>query len=587
MPLDADTDPLLVAEQWLVGFNAAIGLGGADALAECFRNDGHWRDVVGLSWDFNTISGHGAIGERLASVNAIVKARNFAIDGERLAPRILERAGTQVVEAILSFETAVGMGEGFVRIQLDDAGGDAPLAWTLMTALDQIRGHEEWTVQETREEPAFLRDFHGPNWIEKRDAVAVYIDHDPAVLVVGGGHAGITAAARLGALGVDALVIDREKRIGDNWRLRYHGLKLHNQPPSNHMPYLPFPKTWQKYTPKDKIANWLESYVDILDINFWTETGLEGASYDATHGYWNANVRLKDGDLRIMHPRYIIVATGVSATPNIPVIPTLENFKSEVVHSSQFTDGSAWKDRDVLIMGVGTSAHDIAQDLEGHGARVTMVQRNPSVVVNVEPSAQMYDSVFFEDGPSIEDKDLITLSIPLKVLKEAHKVLTAKVREIDKPLLHGLSEKGFRLHFGEDGTGWPLLFRTRGGGYYFNIGGSELIVEGRVSLIQWDDMEGFTESGYRMKDGTEHKAELVVLATGFKGFEHAVETLFGKTVLERIGQIWGFDDNQELANMWMATPQPGIWFTAGSFSQCRVFSKYLALQIKARELGLV
>ena len=187
MPLDADTDPLLVAEQWLVGFNAAIGLGGADALAECFRNDGHWRDVVGLSWDFNTISGHGAIGERLASVNAIVKARNFAIDGERLAPRILERAGTQVVEAILSFETAVGMGEGFVRIQLDDAGGDAPLAWTLMTALDQIRGHEEWTVQETREEPAFLRNFHGPNWIEKRDAVAVYIDHDPAVLVVGGG----------------------------------------------------------------------------------------------------------------------------------------------------------------------------------------------------------------------------------------------------------------------------------------------------------------------------------------------------------------------------------------------------------------
>ena len=241
-------------------------------------------NVVGLSWDFNTISGHGAIGERMVGANAIVKARNFAIDGERLAPRILERAGTQVVEAILSFETTVGIGEGLVRIRLDDAGGDAPLAWSLMTALDRIRRHGEWTVQETSEEPAFLRDFHGPNRIEKRDAMAAYIDHDPAVLVVGGGHAGITVAARLGALGVDALVIDREKRIGDNWRLRYHGLKLHNQPPSNHMPYLPFPKTWKKYTPKEKIANWLESYVDILGINFWIETGLEGASYDATHG---------------------------------------------------------------------------------------------------------------------------------------------------------------------------------------------------------------------------------------------------------------------------------------------------------------
>ena len=100
-----------------------------------------------------------------------------------------------------------------------------------------------------------------------------------------------------------------------------------------------------------------------------------------------------------------------------------------------------------------------------------------------------------------------------------------------------------------------------------------MIVEGRVSLIQWDDMGGFTESGYRMKDGTEHKAELVVLATGSKGFEHAVETLFGQTVLERIGKIWGFEDNQELPNMWIATPQPGICFTAGAFSQCRICSK--------------
>ena len=182
---------------------------------------------------------------------------------------------------------------------------------------------------------------------------------------------------------------------------------------------------------------------------------------------------------------------------------------------------------------------------------------------------------------------MISLSMPLEVLKAAHKKLTKEVAEIDKPLLDGLRARGFRLHSGPDGAGWPLLFRTRGGGYYFNIGGSELIVEGRVGLQQWDDIETFTASGYRRKDGSECPADLVVLATGYHGFEPAVQQFFGRAVRERVGQIWNFNADQELANMWMATPQPGLWFTAGAFSQCRIFSKYMALQIQARELGLV
>ncbi|MBT6095373.1 MAG: NAD(P)/FAD-dependent oxidoreductase [Rhodospirillaceae bacterium] len=587
MPLDITLDPVVTAQRWLSNFNTALGAADPAQIAACLREDSHWRDVLAFEWSLTTTSGQGAIAAKLCALNENTEARAFTIDPDRLVPRIIERAGCPVVEAFVSFETAVGPCTGLVRIRAEDVSDTGCAAWTLMTALHEIRGSEEATIQEGREEPAFLRDFHGPNWAEKRDAARAYKDHDPTVLVVGGGHAGITAAARLDALGVDTLVIDKEQRIGDNWRLRYHGLKLHNQPPSNHMPYLPFPKTWQKYTPKDKIANWLEFYVETLDINFWTETALEGATYDPTHKCWTANVRLADGNMRVMHPRHIIVATGVSATPNIPDIPSLENFGGTVLHTSQFNDGAEWKDKDVTILGVGTSAHDVAQDLEGHGARVTMVQRSASVVVNVEPSAQMYDGVFFEEGPSIEDKDLISISIPLDVVKQVHKHLTDQVRVIDKPILDGLAAKGFKLHFGEDGTGWNLLFRTRGGGYYFNIGGSELIVEGRVGLTQWDDMEGFTADGYAMKDGTQRNADLIVLATGFKGFEHAVETMFGTTVLDRVGQIWGFDDNQELANMWMATPQPGLWFTAGAFSQCRMFSKYLALQIKARELGLV
>ncbi len=575
---------LLVVEAWLRQYNAALAAGDGAALGALFREDGHWRDIVALSWGIGTVSGE-AVAEALLAAAQGQGARDFAVDRERFAPRQVERAGEAVIEAILRFETRVGVGAGVLRIKLDDA--EAGRAWTLLTALDHIAGHDEESERMAREEPAFERDFGGPNWLDKRGVMRRYEDRDPAVLIVGGGHAGLTSAAALGALGVDALVVDRMARVGDNWRLRYHGLKLHNQVYSNHLPYMPFPKTWPHYIPKDKIANWLEMYVEAMEINFWTRTSFEGASYDAAAKSWVARLKLADGSIREMRPRHIVMATSVSGTPNIPAIPTLEKFAGTVVHSSKFGHAENWRGRPVFVFGTGTSAHDIAQELHGNGALVTMVQRSPTLVTNVEPAAQLYDGIYYGSGPSLADRDLLNTSFPLPVMKQAHKLLTVQSRALDAALLAGLERIGFQLEFGEDGTGWPLKYRTRGGGYYFNVGCSELLIRGEIGLIQYHDIDTFTAGGVRMKDGREVAGGLAVLATGYKGPDHLLATLFGAEVAGRVGQVWGMDPTkQELANMWMRTKQDGLWFTGGSFSQCRMYSRYVAMQIKARELGL-
>ena len=90
-----------------------------------------------------------------------------------------------------------------------------------------------------------------------------------------------------------------------------------------------------------------------------------------------------------------------------------------------------------------------------------------------------------------------------------------------------------------------------------------------------------------MRSGDTLGADLIVLATGYKGQEHLVSKLFGADVATRVGPIWGFGHDQELRNMFMRTRQPGLWFIAGSFAQCRIYSKYLGLQIKACEVGLL
>ena len=120
------------------------------------------------------------------------------------------------------------------------------------------------------------------------------------------------------------------------------------------------------------------------------------------------------------------------------------------------------------------------------------------------------------------------------------------------------------------------MYLTRGGGYYFNVGCSDLIVDGKIALAQMPQLKNLLK-----------EAELVVLATGYKGQEALVGKLFGEEVAQRVGPIWGFGDDQELRNMFTRTAQPGLWFIAGSFAQCRIYSKYLALQIQATEAGLI
>jgi putative flavoprotein involved in K+ transport len=280
------------------------------------------------------------------------------------------------------------------------------------------------------------------------------------------------------------------------------------------------------------------------------------------------------------------MATGVSGIPITPEIPGLGSFAGTVLHSSQYRDGDAWRGKRAIIIGSGNSGHDIAQDLHAAGAAVTLVQRSSTMVVNVEPSAQL-PYALYDEGPSLEDCDLITTSVPLPLARKSHQMLTEQAKTLDQDLLDGLARRGFRLDFGDDGTGWQFKYLTRGGGYYFNVGCSDLIVNGEVGLVQFSDIERFVAEGARMRDGATLAADLIVLATGYKGQEHLVRRLFGDGVAARVGPIWGFGQELELRNMFMRTAQPGLWFIAGSFAQCRIYSRYLGLQIKASELGLL
>jgi hypothetical protein len=575
-----------IAEKWLNQLEQSIAAPDTTNIKSLFLPESYWRDVLALTWNIQTICSQDDICEALFFALKKTGAYQLKLDLSDNPPVLINRVGTDTIEAFFKFQTTAGRSRGIIRLCTDASDGGTYKALTVLTALEELKGFEEKNGAYRPSGKVYSRSFSGPNWLDQRQAESAYIDCDPTVLIIGGGQAGLTIAARLTQLGVDNLIVDKHTRIGDNWRHRYHSLTLHNQVQVNHMPYMPFPSTWPTYIPKDMLANWFEAYVDAMELNYWTGTEVIDGAYDDTAQNWRINLKSTDGNTRSFKPRHIVMATGASGIPNIPQIPTIENYKGPILHSSQYQDGIGWGGKKVLVLGTGNSGHDIAQDLYSNGANVTMIQRNSTMIVDVEPSAQL-PYALYDSGPSLEDCDLITISIPVTLARQAHVEFTRQTTEIDKDLLNGLKEIGFKLDYGDQNTGWQFKYLNRGGGYYFNVGCSNLLVDGKIKLLQYDKIDTFSKTGISLKGGTSLDADMIVLATGYKAQKDMVAALFGDSVANNVGPIWGFGDALELRNMYCRTSQPGLWFIAGSLAQCRINSKFLGLQIKALEEGLM
>ena len=568
--------------QWLSAFEAALNAGNEAALRRILWSEVHWRDLMAFTW---TITPHDSVDAAISGLLATqpaIQARNFLLADHRTAPRRVMRHGVQSIEAFFTFETATARCSGILRLV-----ADAPdKAWVFATTLDEMKGHEEPVNMNRPAGSAFSRNFGGDNWSDIRARKSAFDDREPAVVIVGAGQAGLAIAARLGLLGVDTLIVDRDTRVGDVWRNRYHSLALHNQVRLNHMPYLPWPPNWPKYLPKDMIAGWLETYAWAMECNVWNSTEFLGADYDDAAGEWAVHVRRADGTARVLHPRHLVMANGIAGKPLKAKLPGLDNFKGAVMHTSQYGEGAKWRGKKVLVVGAGTSGHDVAQDLHGHGAQVKMIQRGSTTVASIK-AAGLVHSVYYEEDIPLEDADGIAIASSYPLLVKGYQAAVVKMKQIDKELLDGLTKAGFKLDFGDDETGHQMKFRRRHGGYYLDCGCSELIAKGEVGLIQNEDTDHYVESGLLMKDGTIEQADLIVTATGYQSQETVVREMLGDAVAEKVGQIWGIAPNGEIANMFVATPQPGLWFSGGGFAHCRIYSHYIAMGIKVREMGLV
>lgn len=272
----------------------------------------------------------------------------------------------------------------------------------------------------------------------------------------------------------------------------------------------------------------------------------------------------------------------------MPSVPGMASFQGSVLcHSSEFPGAQpASSGKKAVVIGACNSSHDICQDYYEQGYSVTMVQRSTTCVVSSEAATEiLLGSMYEEGGPPTEDADLWLWGHPAEMLKALNRELCMKQQEHDKVLLQGLEKAGFGLDKGPDDCGLFIKYLQRGGGYYFDVGASQLIIAGKIAVKRAEVAE-ILPHGVRLSDGSELEADEIVFATGYENMKTQARIVFGDEIGDKVHDVWGFDEHGEVRSLWRKSGHPGFWFHGGNLAMCRYFSRLLALQIKAQLLGL-
>lgn len=583
-----DTDYVARAGAWLDDLAGALAAEDANELRSLFADDSHWRDIAAFTWDIFQVSGADRLTTELARSASTVVPTGFAFDPARPAPGAGLFNEREVVEVFFTFETRFGRCVGLAYLQEEDGRtGHGLRAYVLSTVLSSLHDVVEKHAGAPDPGYGYTPEWPGQTWTEYRARRVAYEDREPEVLVVGGGQAGVCTAALLDNLGVDTLVIDKFERPGDSWRSRYESLNLHSPTTLSDFPFIPYPKTFPTYLPRDKHADWIESYVKFLDLNYWTSTTFVDAVYDDAAQRWTARVERADGSVRVLKPAHIVMSVGGSGgRPNMPALPGIDTFRGPVLHSSQFTSARDYGAKRALVVGVGTSAHDIALDLYRHGAEVAMLQRGPITVVSLDEANTVYGS-YMTDMDQREADHRYHAGYVYPLMVEASKRNAQRNLEVDAELIDGLTRAGMALDLGEDDTGWQMKFARYAGGYYLNVGASDVVVEGGIAIVQYETVERFVPDGLALRDGAVREFDLIIMATGYEGLEVEVGRYFGPEVAERIGPVGRLGPDGERRNFCKPTPQEHLWFTFGGIVEGRRSASWMALMIKAQVDGVV
>ncbi|KAJ0104373.1 hypothetical protein J7T55_011157 [Diaporthe amygdali] len=532
-----------------------LGKGDAQGFADLFLEYGVWRDKLSFTWDYRTFNFTPAILKAATDILPNTKATNFKFLTP--APKIdRPYPDYSQLQFVVSFETDAVVASAVINAVLTKNGWKI---YTMHTVAESLKQFPEL--------PPADGHMTGPISWEKQRALDVDAA-DPEILIIGGGQ---------------------NEEIGDVWKKRYEYLSLHFPHWADDLPYFPYPKRWPTYTPAQKQGVYMEWYASALELNIWTKSSVVKAEQD-NQGNWTVVIDKEGKETRTLHPKQVIMATSLCGTPMVPAVPGMTDFQAGVIRHSTAHDSSRdFVGKKVCVVGTSSSGFDTAFDCSRRGIDVTLLQRSPTYIMSLTHSVPRIIGNYAPDAnlnrPNLEEQDRLFFATPTGPGEELSRRNAKVLEDLDRPLLEGLNARGLRTWRGQRGTGGATLGQTRNGGFYFDAGACEHIINGKIK-VEPGYIERFTEDKVILDGGREREFDLVVFATGFTNTIDSVRSTLGDKIADQCGSIWGIDEEGEFKTAYRESGVPNLWLMVGYLPYTRFHSKLLAMRLKALQDGV-
>ncbi|KAH8665515.1 dimethylaniline monooxygenase (N-oxide forming) [Ilyonectria robusta] len=361
-------------------------------------------------------------------------------------------------------------------------------------------------------------------------------------------------------------------------RSRYESARLHTVRETNLPLNRTFGPEYSDYLGKDELAKGHKQWAEKYDINIWLSKTVESGCWDEVVGVYTLNTCKDRRSLQIT-TKHVVMATGAGSQS--PLMPN-GRFKGDLLHSADYSLAQVWAGKSGIVIGTANTAHDAAGDMYEAGMQVTMVQRSRTFVLPVEFIKNRYD-VLYNNKILTEISDRGMISNPVSIARRFSAKTFHTITRAQPERHESLERAGFKVDPFSD---IQDAINIRLGGHYIEVGASAKIGKRLIKANSGAAAVRCTENGLVFSDGTEVKADVIVFAAGFIGnLRHHVEKIFGSEIAKKVGTCFGINPECEVLRAFKPLEQPGLWYIGGALGHARYYSRFIALSIKADDIG--
>jgi hypothetical protein len=310
--------------------------------------------------------------------------------------------------------------------------------------------------------------------------------------VIGAGPAGLAALRALTARGFDAVAFERRPCVGGVWAIRdderptaaYRSLHLITSRGRTEFDELPMPEGTPDYPSRDAVGRYLEGYAERFGLLERIRFGAGVRRADRTEAGWE--LELENGERERFDK--LVVANGHNEEAKWPEPPYAGEFAGRQLHALDYTDAEDFRDRNVLVVGMGNSAMDIATDISLVADRTYLSARHGTWVIPKRLLGKPADQII---------KPWVAVHVPWRLRQPLSQLLLRLT--VGRPDRYGLPEptRGlFQDH--------PTITDT---------------VLSRISHGELTPKPGIAElapESVRFTDGSEEPVDAIVWCTGYR-----------------------------------------------------------------------